>query len=293
MKELVGTGVALCTPFNENGSIDFISLEKLVNYVIDNGVEYLAVMGTTAEVVTLTTEEKKEVIECIIKTNQNRVPMILGIGGSNTQAIIDQIKSADLSNFLAVLSVSPSYNKPSQEGIYQHYKALSESTEANIILYNVPGRTASNLNPQTTLRLAHDFSNLIAVKDAPLDYFQPTEVIKSKPESFLVISGDDELALPLTLAGGSGVISVIGQGLPKAFSEMIRLGLKRNVDEAYSIHYLLMDITRLIFKEGNPAGIKTLLSLKGICKPYTRLPLVPASKSLTMEIEKCLSKIEL
>lgn len=290
MKTFTGTGIALITPFKEDRSIDFPALENLVNYAIEGGVEYLVCLGTTAETPTLSKQEKQEIVQTIKSANAGRLPLVLGIGGNNTEAVKEEIKSTDLSDFSAILSASPAYNKPSQEGIYQHYKVLAESTDASIILYNVPGRTSSNINPETTLRLANDFKNIIAIKEASPNFLQSTEILKDKPEDFMVLSGDDEFGLPMTLAGGKGVISVIAQGLPKEYTEMIRLGLARKVDEAYNLHYKLMDITRSIYVEGNPTGIKSLLYHKGICQPYTRLPLVPASENLSGKIKSFLEK---
>ncbi|MEG1200434.1 MAG: 4-hydroxy-tetrahydrodipicolinate synthase, partial [Algoriella sp.] len=238
MKQLVGTGVALVTPFHQDGSIDFTGLEKLVDYTINGGVEYLVILGTTAEAATLTKDEKKQVIETIKKTNANRVPMVLGIGGNNTAEVIAEYKETDLSDYIAILTVSPYYNKPTQEGIYQHYKAIAESTDQNIILYNVPGRTGSNITPETTIRLANEFKNVVAIKEASPDFLQSTDIIRlNTREDFLIISGDDEYALPMTLAGGSGVISVIGQGIPEIFTNMIRKALNKDVDAAYTSHY--------------------------------------------------------
>src|SRR5690606_19810938 len=244
MNKLTGTGIALITPFNENGSIDFPALEKLVDYATKGGVEYLVCLGTTAETPTLTKDEKKEIVSTIKSANAGKLPLVLGIGGNNTEAVKSEFESEDLSDFTAILSASPAYNKPNQEGIYQHYKALAENTDADIILYNVPGRTGSNINPETTLRLANEFKNVVAIKEASPNFLQSTEILKDKPEGFEVISGDDEFGLPMTLAGGKGVISVIAQGLPELYTEMIRLGLDRKVDEAYKLHYQLMDITR-------------------------------------------------
>ena len=271
MKQLIGTGVALVTPFQQDGTVDYTALEKLVNYSIDGGVEYLVILGTTAEAATLTKDEKLKVIETIKKANANRVPMVLGIGGNNTAEVIKEYQETDLSDYSAILTVSPYYNKPNQEGIYQHYKAIAESTNANIILYNVPGRTGSNITA---------------------DILQSTDIIrKNTREDFNIISGDDEFALPMTLAGGSGVISVIGQGIPTIFTEMIRKALNKEVDAAYNAHYKVVEITRAIFEEGNPCGIKAVLDNKGVCKPYTRLPLVPASDNLTTKINQLLSNI--
>lgn len=291
MKELFGTGVALVTPFNQDGSVDYNGLENLVNYSIDGGVEYLVLLGTTAESATLTKDEKKEVVATIKKVNNGRVPMILGIGGNNTAEIIKEYAETDLSDYAAVLTVSPYYNKPSQEGIYQHYKAIASATNANIILYNVPGRTGSNIAPETTVRLANEFKNIVAIKEASPDFLQSTNIIRlNTREDFIVLSGDDEYALPMTLAGGKGVISVMGQGLPTIFTDMIRKGLQRDVDNAYDSHYKLVKITHAIFAEGNPVGIKAVLAQKGICKPYTRLPLVPATEKLTAEIAELLNQ---
>jgi 4-hydroxy-tetrahydrodipicolinate synthase len=285
MKLLQGLGVALITPFNENGTVDFPSLEKLVNYNIEGGTNYLVVLGTTAENATLNSEEKKQVIDCIKKSNNNRLPLVLGIGGNNTADILHQIHTTNLDDFSAILSVSPYYNKPSQEGIYLHYKSIAENSSKPVILYNVPGRTGSNIDAATTLKLANDCKNIIGIKEASSIFLQSTQIIKDKPDDFIIISGDDELALPIVLAGGCGVISVLGQAFPHEVSQMIQLGIERKVDQAYKIHYKIKNLFELIFAEGNPTGIKALLSLKGICKPYTRLPLTPASTKLIDKIK--------
>lgn len=293
MKKLIGTGVALITPFNEDKSIDFNALENLVEYNIKGGVEFLVIHGTTAEAATLTKTEKEEVINVIKQVNNKRLPLVLGIGGNNTANVIEEYKSTDLSDYEAVLTVSPYYNKPNQEGIYQHYKAIAENTDANIIIYNVPSRTGSNIEAETTIRLANEFKNFVAVKEASPNFLQSTDILRQNTrEDFLILSGDDEYALPMTLAGGSGVISVMAQSLPELFTTMIRNGLDRKVDEAYKAHYQLVEITRAIFEEGNPAGIKAVLANKGICKPYTRLPLVAASENLTQKINKLLTQIK-
>ena len=284
MKQFIGTGVALVTPFKEDRSVDFDALEKLVNYQIDNGVEYLVVLGTTGEPATLTTEEKQKVKAKIIEVNNGRLPLVIGIGGNNTQAVIHEIQNTDLSAFDAILSVSPYYNKPTQEGIYQHFKAIAESTSKPIIVYNVPGRTAKNMEPETILRLAADFPNIIGVKEAAGNMEQALRLLQNKPADFLVISGDDMIALPMTLTGGAGVISVIGQGLPKDFSEMIRLALKGETKKASELHFKLMNSIDYIFEEGNPAGIKALLHNLNICKLYVRLPLVEATAELQEKI---------
>ena len=285
MQQFVGMGVALVTPFNDDQSVDFEALVRLVNFNIDNGTNYLVINGTTGESATITPEEKNQIIETVVKTNNGRVPLVLGIGGNNTQTVINELKTRDLSHIDGILSVAPYYSKPTQEGFYQHYKAVAEATDKPIILYNVPGRTAKNMEPSTTLRLARDFDNIVAVKEAGNNQQQYYALIKDKPEDFLIISGDDDLVLGVTLAGGSGVISVIGQAYPKEFSSMIQLGLNGNASEAYKIHYQLMDIVSLIFAENNPAGIKAVLHSLGICSINVRLPLVPASAELQAQID--------
>ena len=284
MQKFIGTGVALVTPFNKDKSIDFNSLARLVDYQIDNGVNYLVIGGTTGEPATLNSEELEAVKQQVITTNNGRLPLVLGVGGNNTAVIIDTLKNVDLSSFDAILSVSPYYNKPTQEGIYQHFKAISEASPKPIIVYNVPGRTASNMAPETIFRLANGFKNIIGVKEAGNNTQQYLELIKNKPKDFLIISGDDDLALGVTLAGGSGVISVIGQAFPKEFSAMVELGLQGKVKEAYQLHYRLMDVISLIFKENNPAGIKGVLQKLNITSDEVRLPLVSASKELQKQI---------
>ncbi len=290
MSILKGVGVALVTPFNEDLSVDFESLTKLVEYNIENGTSYLVVLGTTAEAATLSEEEKKQVVEHIIKVNDKRVPLVLGIGGNNTLEVKKQIETADLSSFEAVLSVSPYYNKPNQEGLYQHYKALA-STGKNIIIYNVPSRTGQNIEAETTLRLAKEFPNLFLIKEAAPNILQYFDILRKKPEGFNLVSGDDEFTLPVTLAGGNGVISVIAQAYPKEFSTMVQLAFDGKVKEAYEIHNKLVDITRLIFAEGNPCGIKVILTEMGIIKNYLRLPLVPASEGLYAKIKSEMANI--
>lgn len=282
--KFLGTGVALVTPFKEDLSIDHEALANIVNYNIDGGTEYLVICGTTGENVTLTKQEKKEVVATISKANNGRVPMVLGIGGNNTIQVIEEIKSTDLSKIDAILSVSPYYSKPTQEGIYQHFKAIAEASPIDIILYNVPGRTSKNIEVETTLRLANNFKNVVAVKEAGNNMAQYLELIKNKPEDFLIISGDDDLALGVTLAGGAGVISVIGQAFPKEFSNMIHLGLKGDAKEAYKLHYKLMDVIGLIFEENNPSGIKAVFEALNLCQDSVRLPLVSASNNLKEKI---------
>ena len=285
MKEIVGTGVALVTPFKDDLTIDHDALKRIVNYNIENGIDYLVISGTTGESVTITKQEKMDIISTIKAENNERVPLVLGIGGNNTIQVAEEIRSTDLNGITAILSVSPYYSKPTQEGLYQHFKAISEACPIPIILYNVPGRTSKNMEPSTTLRLARDFRNIVAVKEAGNQVSQYLELLKNKPEDFLIISGDDDLALSVVLAGGSGVISVIGQAFPKEFSNMIRLGLQGKAKESYALHYSLMEIIGLIFSENNPAGIKAVLEALDLCKDSVRLPLVPATQELKSKIE--------
>jgi 4-hydroxy-tetrahydrodipicolinate synthase len=291
MQSLVGTGVALITPFKKDLSVDTEALTKIVHYQIDNGIDYLVVLGTTAETTTLTTAEKELVISTVIKANNKKLPLVLGVGGNNTYQVVEELKTRDLSNFTAVLSVSPYYNKPTQEGIYQHFKAIAEASPIPIILYNVPGRTASNMLPSTVLRLANDFKNIVAIKEAAGDIVQAMKLIQGKPDGFLVISGDDMVTLPMVLAGGAGVISVIGEGFPKQFSTMVRLGLERKVEEAYQIHYQVADAIDMIFEQGNPAGIKEVFHVLGLCENTLRLPLVNVNEDLANRIRQTVKKI--
>ena len=286
MQKFIGTGVALVTPFKEDLTVDFDALIKLVNFNIENGTNYLVINGTTAESSTITKEEKEQIIKVIVKTNKKRLPLVLGIGGNNTFEVVKELKDRNLSEIDGILSVAPYYSKPTQEGFYQHFKAIAEATNKPIILYNVPGRTAKNMEPATTLRLAKDFSNIVAIKEAGNNQQQYNSLLKDKPAEFLIISGDDDLALGVALAGGSGVISVIGQAFPKEFSKMIQLGLEGKNIEAYKIHFKMMDIVDYIFAENNPAGIKTVLQELGICSNIVRLPLVKASAELQAKIAK-------
>lgn len=291
MQSLVGTGVALVTPFKKDFSVDTEALKKIVNFVVDGGVEYLVVLGTTAETATLASDEQELVIATIIEANNGRLPLVLGVGGNNTYKVVEELKSRDFSKFSAILSVSPYYNKPTQEGIYQHFKAIAEASPVPVILYNVPGRTASNMLPSTVIRLANDFKNIIGIKEAAGDIVQAMKLIQNAPKGFLVISGDDMITLPMVLAGGSGVISVIGEGFPKQFSEMVRLGLQRKVDEAYQLHYLLADSIDMIFEQGNPAGIKEVFKTLGLSENTVRLPLVNVNQDLAIRLENFTKKI--
>ncbi len=286
MDKLVGTGVALVTPFNEDLSVDTMALTNIVNHCIDGGINYLVALGTTAETATLTETEKQLVISTIVSANAGRLPLVLGIGGNNTLAVIETIRNQDLSAFDAILSVSPYYNKPTQEGIYQHFMAIAENSPLPIIIYNVPGRTGSNVLPETVVRLAKDAKKIIAIKEASGNMIQVMRIIKEKPKNFMVISGDDMTALPTVLAGGSGVISVLGQGLPNEFSNMIQLGLNAWVDAANKLQYAMQEGMELIFEEGNPAGIKSVFEALGLSTAIVRLPLVEATKNLKDKIQE-------
>lgn len=291
MQSLMGTGVALVTPFKKDFSVDTEALTRIVNFVIEGGVEYLVVLGTTAETATLTSDEKELVIQTIKDANKGRVPLVLGVGSNNTAQVVEELKTRDFSGFTAILSVSPYYNKPTQEGIYQHFKAVAEASPLPIIVYNVPGRTASNILPSTVIRLAKDFKNIIGIKEAAGDIVQAMKLIQNKPEGFLVISGDDMITLPMVLAGGAGVISVIGEGFPKEFSEMVRLGLNKKVDEAYKLHYKLADSIDMIFEQGNPAGIKEVFMHLGISENTVRLPLVNVDENLSERLQKFIKNL--
>jgi 4-hydroxy-tetrahydrodipicolinate synthase len=284
MSKFIGTGVAVITPFHENKNIDFDALTGIINHLIDQGIDYLVALGSTAEAATLSYDEKTKVAEHFVKVVAGKVPLVIGIGGNDTAMVVKEIQERDLTGFDAILSVVPAYNKPSQEGMYQHFKKIAEVSELPIILYNVPGRTGKNMESKTIVRLAQNYDNIIAVKEAAGDIVQAMELISTTPQDFQVISGDDDLALPMVLAGGAGVISVIAQGMPKEFSTMINLGLQGKNQEAYKIQYRVMPCIKLIFAEGNPTGIKNMMSQQDLCKDVLRLPLIPASKTLAREI---------
>jgi 4-hydroxy-tetrahydrodipicolinate synthase len=285
-KLLKGTGVAIITPFTKSGKVDFAGLTNVVNHIIKGKCEYIVVLGTTGETATLSTEEKMEVVAHIIKENKKRVPLVLGIGGNNTHEVIETIKRVDLSAFSAILSVSPYYNKPSQQGIYEHYKAIAHSTSKPIILYNVPGRTASNITAETTLKLAKDFKNIVAIKEASGNMEQCMTIINNRPKDFLVISGDDNLTLPLLACGADGVISVLANAYPKDFSEMVRCGLKGDFAAARKLHYKTFEITNQLFADGNPGGVKRALELLKICGPDVRLPLVKPNENVQQKLKQ-------
>lgn len=279
-KNLKGTGVAIVTPFTKKGEVDAKGLNNLVKHLHKGGVEYIVVLGTTGESVTLSKEEKQVVIDTVVKANGNKLPLVLGIGGNNTAEVVNSIKQCNLKHFEAILSVAPYYNKPNQEGYFQHYKAVSAATKKDIILYNVPGRTGSNVTAETQVRIAKAFKNMVATKEASGNMEQIMKVIKNKPKDFMVISGDDNLTLPIIAAGGDGVISVVANAYPADYSEMVRQCLKGHYEKARKLHYALVDITDQLFADGNPGGIKFALSQLGICEPYVRLPLCEPKESV-------------
>lgn len=293
MNKFQGTGVALVTPFNTDGSVDYDGLKNLINHLIDGGIDYLVSLGTTGETATMTKDEKKKVWAYTAEINNNRLPLVAGIGGNDTLSVADDIKSFDTTGYSAILSVSPYYNKPTQEGIYQHYKYLSEISPLDLILYNVPGRTMSNMSPETTCRLAYDFKNIIGTKEASGSFDQFNQIMRDKPEDFLLISGDDPVTLPMMALGAAGIISVIGNALPKQFSDMVRKCLSGDFKGATPAHLSLVEFTRLAFAEGNPAGIKSALKHLGVCGDTVRLPLVKASSNLAEAIVKELEKINI
>ena len=286
MNKFHGTGVALVTPFKADGSVDFDGLRNLINYMVDGKVEYLVSLGTTGEASTLNKDEKKKIWEFTAEVNNGRLPLVAGIGGNDTYATAKSIKEFNIAGYEAILSASPYYNKPTQEGIYQHYKYLSESSDLPLFLYNVPGRTASNMTADTTCRLASDFKNIIGMKEASGNFDQFNQIMRDKPKEFLLISGDDPVALPMISIGAVGVISVIGNALPQQLSEMIRLCLQGDYAAALPLHLKLIEFTRLMFAEGNPAGAKAALKHFGVCEDHLRLPLVKVSDALREQIIK-------
>ena len=280
MKRIFGTGVALITPFNEDKTIDYISLKKLINKVTEGGIDFLVVLGTTGEATSINESEKNELINFIVKLNNKRLPLVLGLGGNNTNKLINEINNTDLSNFDAILSVTPYYNKPSQKGLYHHYAEISKSSPIPIILYNVPSRTGVNMSPEITIQLANDFKNIISIKEASGDINQIKYILKNKPKNFDVLSGDDGLTLEIIQNGGAGVISVIGQSNPEEFSSLVKFALNGKLSDAKILHDKLYGLYHYLYSEGNPSGVKAFLSLQGICKNYLRLPLFPISSEL-------------
>jgi 4-hydroxy-tetrahydrodipicolinate synthase len=291
MNKFHGTGVAIVTPFHSDGQVDYDGLKNLVNYLIDGGVNYLVSLGTTGENATLSQDEKKKIWACTAEAAAGRVALVAGIGGNNTHEVVEHVTQFDIKGYDAILSASPAYNKPTQEGIYQHYKAIAQASPLPVILYNVPGRTASNINAETTIRLANDFKNIIGIKEASGNFDQFNQIMRDKPEDFLFISGDDPVALPMIALGAVGVISVIGNALPTQLSDMINLCLKGEFKSAEKAHSKLIDFTRLMFVEGSPAGVKISLKHLGICGSYVRLPLVQVSDATAEKIIQETKKI--
>ncbi|MEO7081026.1 MAG: 4-hydroxy-tetrahydrodipicolinate synthase [Flavobacteriales bacterium] len=287
-----GLGVALVTPFRANGAIDHAALAKVIEHQITGGIDFLVVMGTTGESATITTEEKKQLLAQVIEVVHNRVPIVFGIGGNNTAEVVEQMQAFEMDGVDAILSVSPYYNKPTQEGIYQHYKALAQVSLRPIILYNVPGRTMSNITAETTLRLARDFKNIIGIKEASGNLDQVGLILKHRPKDFLVISGDDALTLPMITMGGDGVISVVGNGLPQEFGKLVHSALKGDFETARKEHLNLIELITLLFVEGNPGGIKEVLKSLGLCDVHMRLPLVPVSEGTAKKIYQALADAE-
>ncbi len=289
--KLIGMGVALVTPFKSDDSIDFDALGRLVEYIINNNADYLVVCGTTAETPTLTDKEKDEIARFVVQCNAGRLPIVLGIGGNNTKEVVEKVKTSDLSGIDAILSVTPYYNKPSQEGLYQHFSAIAKASPLPLVLYNVPGRTGVNMTAETTLRLANEFSNICAVKEASGNFTQIDDIIKNKPQDFMVISGDDGITFPLITLGAVGVISVIGNAFPREFSRMVRLALQGDYQNARQIHYRFTELFELLFVEGNPAGVKSMLAVMGMIENKLRLPLVPNTIKTYEKIRSVLNQL--
>jgi 4-hydroxy-tetrahydrodipicolinate synthase len=292
MKKFRGTGVAIVTPFKNDSSIDFAALGRIVNHVINGGVNYIVAMGTTGESVTVSKDERKAIFSYILEAIDNRVPLVAGIGGNNTQEIVNCVRNTDLTGIDAILSVSPYYNKPNQRGLFQHYKAIATWCPVPVILYNVPGRTASNILAETCLELAHECENIIAIKEASGNIEQMMKILKGKPDNFLLISGDDMLTLPIIAAGGSGVISVVANAFPAQWSEMVNQALKLNFKVAREIQFKFMEILELLFIDGNPAGVKAMLSNLNLCQNNLRLPLVNVSKPIYTRIQKAMEELK-
>lgn len=290
--KLIGMGVALITPFKEDESVDFDALKKLVEFQIKNGTDYLVVLGTTAETPTLTEDEKEDIKRFVVEIAKGRIPIVMGVGGNNTKAVVEKLQKTDLTGIDAILSVTPYYNKPSQEGIYQHYAAIAKASPIPVILYNVPGRTGVNMTADTTLRLANEFPNICAVKEASGNFTQIDLIIKNKPEDFMVISGDDGITFPLITLGAVGVISVIGNAFPREFSRMVRLALEGDYSSARQIHYRFTELIELLFVEGNPAGVKSMLALMEMIENKLRLPLVPNTIKTYEKIKFVLNQLD-
>jgi 4-hydroxy-tetrahydrodipicolinate synthase len=291
MKKFRGTGVAIVTPFKNDSSIDFAALGRTVNHVISGGVNYIVVLGTTGEAATLSKDEKKAVLSYVVEAVDNRVPIMAGFGGNNTQDVVNCIKHANLEGVDAILSVAPYYNKPSQRGIFQHFKEIATCSPIPVFLYNVPGRTCSNISAETCLELARECENIIGIKEASGDMGQIMKIIKGKPENFLVVSGDDMYTIPIVAAGGSGVISVLANAFPAACTEIVNNALKNNFKSARELHFQFLEIIDLLFVEGNPAGVKAMMNTMNICQNNLRLPLVPVSRPTYTRIQKAIEEL--
>lgn len=290
---LKGMGVAMVTPFMENGDVDYSALSRLIDYQLQNGTDYLVVLGTTAETPTLTSDEQEKIIQLFVEKVNGKVPLVLGVGGNNTRSVVEKLRSDNLDGIDAILSVVPYYNKPSQEGIYQHYKHIAEATNLPIVLYNVPGRTGVNMTAETTLRLARDFENVVAIKEASGNMTQMGDIIKYKPKDFQVISGDDGITFPLITLGAVGVISVIGNAFPKEFSRMVRLALAGDYSNALTIHHSFTELFELLFVDGNPAGVKSMLNMMGYIQNELRLPLIPTRITTYEKIRNVLLELNI
>jgi len=288
-----GMGTALITPFDSNGNVDYVSLRKLLQYQLSNGVDFLCILATTAETPCLSVEEKKIIKNLVVEVVNGSVPILMGCGGNNTNSVLDELKNGDFSGVDGILSVCPYYNKPSQEGIYQHFKSIAQSTDLPVVLYNVPGRTGVNISSETTLRLARDCDNIVAIKEASGNFTQIDDIIKNKPFNFDVLSGDDAITFPLLTLGAHGVISVIGNALPKEFSKMVRLALSGDFSSALTIHHKFTELFKLLFVDGNPAGVKAMLNNMGLIENELRLPLVPAKINTMGEIAAIIKELNI
>lgn len=288
-----GLGVALITPFTQDGEVDYVALRRVLDYQLSNGIDFLCILATTAETPCLTAEEKQNVIQIVQEKVQGRLPILLGMGGNNTAALVETIKNFDFKGIDGILSVCPYYNKPSQEGLYQHFKAVAEASPVPVVLYNVPGRVGVNMTAETTLRLARDCDNIVAIKEASGNFTQIDDIIKNKPEDFDVISGDDGITFPLITLGAAGVISVIGNALPKEFSRMVRLALNGDYNNALTIHHKFTELFKLLFVDGNPAGVKAMMNSMGLIENQLRLPLVPARITTFGQISEIVKELNI
>lgn len=288
-----GLGIALITPFTQDGAVDYSALRRVLDYQLSNGIDFLCILATTAETPCLTAEEKENIIKIVQEKVQGRLPILLGMGGNNTAAVIETIKNFDFKGIDGILSVCPYYNKPSQEGLYQHFKAISEASPVPVVLYNVPGRVGVNMTAETTLRLARDCENIVAIKEASGNFTQIDDIIKNKPEDFDVISGDDGITFPLITLGAAGVISVIGNALPKEFSRMVRLALNGDYSNALTIHHKFTELFKLLFVDGNPAGVKAMMNTMGLIENQLRLPLVPARITTFGQISEIVKELNI